>query len=149
MTTSNPPATSPRYVLTRYLDALVAADLESIADSFADDAVWTLHGDLPLAGTRRGRDEIMAFLLNAGALYREGTQSFEFADILVDGNRAVLEWRVRGVASASGLSYDNDYCGVFEIRDGRIVSVREYLGTLHAAQTLFPTSLLQIQRQMA
>ena len=125
-------------MLSRYLDALVAGDVQTISDSFAEDAVWTLHGDLPLAGVRRGRDEIMAFLLGAASLYREGSQSFEFSDVLVDGDCAVLEWRVRGLASVGGLAYDNDYCGVFQVRGGRIVAVREYLDTLHAAQVLFP-----------
>jgi ketosteroid isomerase-like protein len=32
---------------------------------------------------------------------------------------------------------DNEYCGVFGIRDGRIAEVREYLDSLHAAQVLF------------
>jgi ketosteroid isomerase-like protein len=43
---------------------------------------------------------------------------------------------VRGIASATGLAYDNAYCGVSRIRDGRITEVREYLDSLHAAQVL-------------
>jgi len=34
-------------------------------------------------------------------------------------------------------AYDNEYCGVFTVRHGRIVRVREYLDSLHAAQVLF------------
>jgi ketosteroid isomerase-like protein len=33
--------------------------------------------------------------------------------------------------------YDNEYCGVFIVRDGRIQTVREYLDTRYAAETLF------------
>jgi ketosteroid isomerase-like protein len=44
---------------------------------------------------------------------------------------------VQGVAAATGLAYDNDYCGVFVIRDGHITEVREYLDSLHAARTLY------------
>jgi hypothetical protein len=124
-------------VLESYLAALTAGDLQAIADSFADDATWWLHGDLPLSGTKRGREAIMEFLINAGALYQAGTQRFSFGEIAADGDRAVLEWKVSGVASATGKAYDNSYCGVFVIRDGRIVAVREYLDSLHAAQVLF------------
>ncbi len=126
-----------RTVLERYLDALTAGDLDTIADSFAVDATWRLHGDLPLSGVRRGRDEIVKFLVEAGSLYRPGTQRFTFGEITAEGERAVLEWRVQGVASATGRDYDNEYCGVFVIRDGRIAEVREYLDSRHAAEVLF------------
>lgn len=124
-------------VLRAYLAALTGGDVTAIAESFAQDARWSVHGTLPLAGTRDGRAAIMKFLLGAGNLYRPGTQHFTFGDIIVQGERVVLEWRVRGIASATGLPYDNEYCGVFTVRHGRIVEVREYLDSLHAAQVLF------------
>lgn len=126
-----------RSVLQRYLDALVAGDIDAISASFATDATWSLHGDLPLSGVRRGREQIMAFLLSAGELFRPGTQKFTFGAITAEGERAVLEWRVQGVAAATGRHYDNEYCGVFIIRDELIVEVREYLDSLHAAGTLY------------
>jgi uncharacterized protein len=129
--------TTPRIVLERYLAALTAGDLDAIANSFAAEATWSLHGNLPMSGTKRGRAAIMEFLVSAGSLYRPGTQSFTFGKITAEGDRAVLEWRVQGTATATGLPYDNDYCGVFVVRDGRIVEVREYLDSLYAARVLF------------
>lgn len=130
--------TDSRAVLQSYLDALVAADLDRIADSFTADATWSLHGTLPLSGVRRGRAAILEFLASAGSLYAPGTQRFTFGDITAEGNRAVLEWQVTGTAAATGKPYANEYCGVFVMRDGRIAEVREYLDSLHAAGTLFP-----------
>lgn len=126
-----------RTVLQSYLDALVAGDHDAIAESFTEDATWSLHGDLPLAGVRRGRQAILDFLLSAGSLYTPGTQSYTFGEITAEGSRAVLEWHVKGIAAATGKPYDNEYCGVFVIREGRIAEVREYLDSLHAADTLF------------
>jgi uncharacterized protein len=135
---TNPTHTATtRAVLEAYLEALSAGDLDAIADSFAEDATWTLHGTLPLSGTKRGRAAIMEFLVGAGSLYRPGTQTFTFGDITAEDDRAVLEWRVQGIATATGKPYDNDYCGIFIIRDGRIAHVREYLDSLHAADVLF------------
>lgn len=126
-----------RDVLVQYLGALTDGDVERIRGKFTEDATWRLHGDLPLAGVREGRDEILDFLVSAGALYAPGTQDFTFGEITAEGERAVLEWRVRGVSARTGLAYDNEYCGVFVVRDGRIAEVREYLDTQHAAQVLF------------
>lgn len=126
-----------RAVLERYLDALTEGRLDAIADSFTEHATWCLHGDLPLSGIWWGREDIMSFLVGAGSLYEPGTQQFDFGTLIAEGDTAVLEWRVRGIASATGLPYDNEYCGVFEIVDGRISAVREYLDSLHASEMLF------------
>jgi uncharacterized protein (TIGR02246 family) len=130
-------ASDARAVLQAYLDALVAGDIDKIADSFTEDATWWLHGDLPLSGLRRGRAAIMDFLTNAGALYQPGTQQFTWRSITAEGDRAVLEWRVQAVAAQTGKQYDNEYCGMFVVCDGRIAEVREYLDSLYSAQTMF------------
>lgn len=129
--------TDPQAVMRRYLDALVAGDIETIRDSFQPDATWWIHGDLPISRTWRGRDAIVDdFLLEVGPRFEPGSQRFEFSDPVVDGKTVVLEWRVRG-RSAAGVPYDNAYCGVFELGDGRIAAVREYMDTQHAAEVLF------------
>lgn len=55
--------TEAKAVLSRYLDALTAGDLDAIADSFAEDATWSVHGTMPVSGIRQGRDAIMEFLV--------------------------------------------------------------------------------------
>jgi ketosteroid isomerase-like protein len=120
-----------------YLDALLAGDLETIRSSFAEDATWSIHGDLPLSGTRCGRDAILDFLVAAGSLYAPGTQSFVFGEFTAQDDRVVLEWKVRGIGAATGKAYDNDYCGVFTYRGGRIAAVREYFDTDHARSVLY------------
>ena len=110
----------------------------TVAGSCAEDATWSIHGTMPLSGTKQGRGAIMEFLTSATSLYQPGTQSLTFGEITAEADRAVLEWRVRGIASATGRDYDNAYCGVFRVRDGRITEVREYLDSLHAARVLFP-----------
>ena len=130
-------STDPETVLRNYLDALIAGDIAAIESSFAPDATWWVHGRLPMSGTKRGRAEILEFLLSAGSMYRAGTQELEFGDITAAGDRAVLEWRVRAIGTATGKPYDNSYAGVFVIRDGWIVEVREYLDSLHTAEVIY------------
>jgi ketosteroid isomerase-like protein len=93
------------------LDALVAGDIEAIRDSFAHDATWTIHGDLPIAGPWKGRDRIVDdFLTTVGSsLFEPGSHAFEFSTLLADGNTVALEWRVQA-RSAKGVEYDNNYC---------------------------------------
>ena len=127
-----------KQVVRRYLDALVAGDLDAIRDSFAEDATWTIFGELPIAGPWIGRDRIVDDFLTTvgGSLYEPGSVSFAFPTLVADGPVVALEWRVNA-RTADGAEYANAYCGIFEVRDGRIARVREYLDTAYAERVLF------------
>jgi ketosteroid isomerase-like protein len=129
---------TPLQVLDRYLEALLAGDLDAIRASFAEDAVWTLHGDLPIAGPWHGRDSIVDdFLVKVGGgLFEAGTQSFEWLSRTADDRAAVLEWRVRA-RTAAGRDYDNRYLAIFEVADDRITDVREFTDTAYLDAVLF------------
>lgn len=136
--THTPTTRDTTTTMRAYLEALLSGDVDRIRTYFAPDASWWIHGDLPLSGTYDGADAIMAFLSAAmGQLFVPGTQRFHFGDLLVDGLTAVLEWNVTGTGTATGLRYDNDYCGVFTVRDGRISRVREYFDSAHVRDVLY------------
>jgi ketosteroid isomerase-like protein len=127
-----------KQVVQRYLDALVNGDIDTVRDSFAEDATWTIYGDLPIAGPWRGRDRIVDEFLSrvGGSLFEPGSQSFEFPTLISEGDTVALEWRVRA-RTAAGADYDNAYCGILTVRDGRIAAVREYLDSAYGAEKLF------------
>jgi uncharacterized protein len=132
-------STEPKQVLQRYLDALVAADIDTIRDSFAEDAIWTVKADLPIAGPWHGRDQIVDDFLSAvmGERFEAGSHIFTFPTMIADGDTIALEWHV-SARNAAGEPYENDYCGIFVIRDGKITAVREYLDGRYTAKVLFP-----------
>lgn len=129
---------TPKQVIERYLDALLAGDLDTIRDSFAEDATWTMYGELPIAGPWVGRDRIVDEFLTraAGKLFEPGSPQFAFPTMIADGDTVALEWQVRA-RTAAGAPYDNHYCGIFVVREGRIAAVREYLDSARAARLLF------------
>jgi uncharacterized protein len=49
----------------------------------------------------------------------------------------IVEERMR--AKANGRDYDNTYCLVFKLQDGRIRQVREYMDTLGGERMIFGT----------
>lgn len=54
--------------------------------------------------------------------------TIEFGTVIAEGDAVVVEERMRATLP-SGTPYDVDYCFVFELRDGLIHRVREYLDT--------------------
>jgi len=128
--------TDSKTLLTRYVDALLAG--APLHEFFAEDATWTLHaGDLPLSGTWRGRDAILNdFLGRALGHYEPGSISIEVTAMIAEGNQVALQWTTRA-RTLDGDPYENGCLGVFTVRDGLIVSVREYMDTLYAREVAY------------
>ena len=57
--------------------------------------------------------------------------------VTAEGDRVAVEWEGHATTS-EGKAYDNQYCMVFTLRDGRISHVNEYFCTLLADQVLYP-----------
>ena len=57
--------TEAKQGLRRYLDGLVAGDIDTIRDSFDKAATWNVKADLPIAGPWHGRDRIVDDFLAA------------------------------------------------------------------------------------
>jgi uncharacterized protein len=131
--------TDPKSVVVRYIEAARDGMSAVIRDSFAPDATWEYPGDLPLSGTYRGVDTIVdTFLGGAARLMAPGTRvTIELVNVIADGDQVAAEWTSRAT-TRNGTPYHNRNVGIFTVRDGTIVSVREYTDTQHAAQVLFP-----------
>ena len=62
--------------------------------------------------------------------------TFTKHDALVSGDRVALE--VESFADTPLGVYNNRYCFIMTVRNGRIVRVHEYVDTKHAAEVLLP-----------
>ncbi|HEY3563297.1 MAG TPA: nuclear transport factor 2 family protein [Kribbella sp.] len=133
------PAMNPRTVVTRYVEAVAAGDLPTIRTSFAPDVVWTYPGDLPLSGDWKGRDTVVDEFLGAvaGRLFApDAPVTIKLTNVIADGDQVFAEWTAEATARSGG-AYRNNCGGVFTVRDGAIVAVREFLDTDHARRVLF------------
>jgi uncharacterized protein (TIGR02246 family) len=127
-------ATDGKTVIERYVAALNAGDGATVAESFAEDAVWTLDGDLPISGTWEGRDAILnGFFATAGTLLDPASTHVTVTRTLSQDDDVVLEWTSRA-RTANGDPYENHCIGVFTIANGKIKAVREYMDTGYAQQ---------------
>lgn len=130
---------TPKAVVVRYVEAVRDGDLDVIRDSFAADATWHYPGNLPISGVWQGRDSIIDdFLGGMGTRLAPGAPLVvALTNVVADGEQVVAEWTSDGTTVA-GAAYRNRCLGVFVVRDGRIVSIREYADTHHVAEVLFP-----------
>jgi len=97
--------------------AMARGDGKAIAASISPDAVWHIPGSSPLAGDKRGLDELFAFWRHIAELSGGGMR-LEVRDVLANDERACV-W-VRGSATRGERAFEELGVHVFEIRGGKI-----------------------------
>lgn len=100
------------------VDAFSRGDLETVAGFFSPDAVWDLPGHSSVAGTYKGRQEIVGFLARSYEL-SGGTLRLEVIDILGSDWGAVQVQNV--TADRDGRRLDCVEILAHHIVDGAIV----------------------------
>ena len=118
-------------------------DPDRVRAVFTPDAEWLAPARnataLALDGTHHlvGRERIVRFLTSEFGTVFVADVSIDFRGVYADGDTVIVEERTRATL-AHGGHYDNDYCFVIELEDGRIRRVREYMDTQRGA-TWFAT----------
>ena len=103
-------------------------EIERCMDLLADDITWTDIGTTRFSGTYVGKEELSSSLL--GPLFGElkaGIFSV-VENIIAEGEFVVVQSRGKAVTN-NGKPYDNTYCHVFRLGNGKIQEVTEYLDT--------------------
>lgn len=117
-------------------------DADRISAVFAEDAEWlapmgnatavALEGPSHLVG----RKAIVRFLAEDFPRFFVRDVTVSFHGFYADGERVIVEETMTATL-ANGNHYANDYCFVFELRDGLIHRVREYMDTARGHRLIF------------
>jgi ketosteroid isomerase-like protein len=108
--------------------AFERADLETVQASLADDAVWHFPGRRgALAGSHRGWDAILAFLLKVPTI-TNGTFQAEIIDVVANDQHAVVLFR--GHAKRGSKELDNPTSLRIRIENSRITELWEFVWDL-------------------
>lgn len=106
--------------------AVSNGDVETFMNNLADDVSWTFFGSHKFAGTYHGKDELVEKLFTPlGEVLPDGLK-ITIDSITAEDDRVVFEARGKS-KTGDGVDYNNSYCIVVTIADGKIKSAREYL----------------------
>jgi ketosteroid isomerase-like protein len=102
-----------------------ARDRSLFVASLADDAKWVVTGQYSWSRTFTGKESILNDLHgHVRSLLAERARTIAHR-FIADGDTVVVEARGDNV-TRTGVRYDNDYCLVFRLENGKIREVREY-----------------------
>ena len=114
--------------------ALAQSNAKPFVDAMADDFRWTMHGQNKWAKTYDGKAVVIGELFPA--LRRKMDRITTVAQrFIADGDYVAVEARGANVTRA-GAPYNNTYCFVFRIADGKLAEVTEYMDTELVAAVL-------------
>lgn len=108
-------------LIARLYAAFAVRDVETILGIFAEDVVITQSTEVPWGGTHRGHEGAVHFFGTLGAHITSAVTVERYVDA---GDQVVAIGWTRGTVNANGAPFDVPIAHVWEIENGRAVSVR-------------------------
>lgn len=124
-----------KQVVLAFIEAMGRGDAAAAAPCIAEDTFTLAKGFGKFAGVRT-HDTILA-TIEAFKQLMPGGMEPTILSVTGEDDRVVVEFEGNGTL-LNGETYNNQYCMVFLLRDGRIRQVNEYFCTLLADKVLWP-----------
>jgi ketosteroid isomerase-like protein len=107
-----------------------------LVEHLADDVEWTIIGSTPLSGVYRGREEVVTKLFAGLRAALQAPVRFTFDRFIAAGDQVVMEAHGHA-ATIDGRPYENRYCVIVDVVDGRLQRVIDYVDTELVTSVLF------------
>ena len=119
-------------IVRTFLETLSTGELERVRPLFHPNAIWkVMPKGIPGEGEHVGRDYIVdEFLAPVRGMFNPGEPKVEIDTLIAQGDLVAAELRGFGHFK-NGKEYNNTYCWFFEVRDGMVYSIHEYMDSLY------------------
>jgi ketosteroid isomerase-like protein len=100
--------------------AVAAGDRTLFVESLADDVTWRVTGHYSWSQTFKGKAALLRDLFGyLGTLLADNRRTIAH-QFFADGDTVVMEG-VGQMKTRAGVPYNNDYCLIYRLKDGKIV----------------------------
>lgn len=126
----------PKRTVADFLATFSRGDVDGVLDAMTEDGSWWVSGGLEGMSGTYDKASFGPLLRGATGLYVEGALRITPVAMTAEGNHVAVE--AEGFATmTNGRVYRPRYHFLFEVANGRIRRVREYMDTMHAWETFF------------
>ncbi|WP_433731298.1 nuclear transport factor 2 family protein [Nocardia sp. CA-129566] len=129
-------ATENKKLVERIFDEMSRGNTRAMAEAMADDFRWIFPGNWSWSHTWAPKavvlDELLRPLMTQFTEYRSAA---EF--IIAEDDRVVAQVRGHGMTTG-GEPYEQTYCFIFRVADGRLTEVIEHCDTALVERVLQP-----------
>jgi ketosteroid isomerase-like protein len=125
-----------RALIDRYFEMMRSGDPD-IGSLLAEDIRWVAPQSSPVGQLHEGKAAVLALMGSGVGLYDASVpMQIDRMALAATEDSVFVEMTITG-QSRQGAPYRNHYVMVFQVREGRITEVHEYLDTLYAQRVLF------------
>lgn len=122
-------------VVIKFIQAMGASDPKAAAECLNKDAFTVSKGFGKFAG-RRPYETMVGTIDAFNQLLPTGLRPI-IHNVWAADDRVIVEWEGNALTS-EGKAYNNQYCFIFRMREGRISEVTEYFCNVLADTVLWP-----------
>jgi ketosteroid isomerase-like protein len=121
-------AAENKQLMQNIFSELAKGNGKPFVESMADDFCWTVTGSTKWSGTYRGKQAVLDDLMKP--LFSQFADQYTNTAhrFIAEEDYVVVECRGR-VTTRAGTPYNNTYCFVCRIYDGKLRELTEYLDT--------------------
>jgi len=128
-------ASENKQLLQHIYSELSKGNATPFLENMAEDVRWTIMGTTRWSKTYEGKQAILTELL--GPLFAQFADQYTAtANRFIAEDDLVVAEVIGRVTTKSGKPYNNSYCYIFRLADGKIQEVKEYLDTQLAVSAL-------------
>jgi len=129
-------ALTNKEVVSDFLATFSRGDVAGVLERMADDATWWVSGTIDgMSGTYE-KETFGGLLQGVKSLYKGGAMKFEPRSMVAESSFVAVEATSYAELN-NGRIYSNQYHLLFELRDGKVLRVKEYMDTQHAHAIFF------------
>ena len=99
-----------------------------LLDSLADDVHWTIIGKTKFSGTYHNKQEVLDKLFGRLGPELDGVLKVTADRLIAEDDCVAIQGRGEAITN-TGKSYNNTYCWVYRIVNGKVQEITEYLDT--------------------
>ncbi|MDY7101618.1 MAG: nuclear transport factor 2 family protein [Actinomycetota bacterium] len=130
-------AATNKALVREIFEGVARGDTRGFVDALADDVTMTITGDISWSRTFRGKEEVLRDLYGLVRARLDGPNLTTAERILADDDWVVVEARGH-MRTTDGIAYENEYCLMYRLAEGRIVEMREYQDTAMVERVFGP-----------
>lgn len=119
-----------RALVAEFMEVFGKGNVEDILSYMSDSATWWVGGTMEGISGTKDKQAFGEMLSGLSSLTKTGAISLTPKGWTCEGDRVAVETESYSELN-NGRVYNNEYHFVFEVRDGKIQSVKEYLDTQH------------------
>lgn len=120
--------TENKRLLQKIFAELAEGNGRPLVEAMADDVAWTVSGTSNWARTYQGKRTVIDALLKPLNKRFATPYRATATRILADGDCVVVESQGEAT-TVDGKPYNNNYCFVFRLADGKVREITEYMDT--------------------